>query len=89
MRVSIQVRAEVPNARPERWQRSVFVDASDRERVVAFDDMTPVGETHTPRPPRASVRNVMFVVDTTNTKPGQSGRIWIKNVRLEGLRPRS
>jgi hypothetical protein len=83
MRVSIQVRAEVPGAPPERWQRSIYIDASDGERSVAFDDMRPVGVTHTPRAVRNNVRAVMFIVDTTNSKPGASGRIWIKNVRLE------
>ena len=34
----------------ERWQRSVYVDTSDQERTVYFDDLTPVGETHTLRP---------------------------------------
>ena len=83
MRVSIQVRAEVPNAPPERWQRSIYVDASDSERVVAFADMRPVGLTHTPRAVPENIRAIMFIVDTTNSKPGASGRIWIKNVRLE------
>jgi hypothetical protein len=45
--------------------------------------MRPVGVTHTPRAVRNNVRAVMFIVDTTNSKPGASGRIWIKNVRLE------
>jgi hypothetical protein len=83
MRLSIQVRAEVPNALPERWQRSIYVDATDSERSVAFDDMRPVGVTHSPHPVPENVRAIMFIVDTTNSKPGASGRIWIKNVRVE------
>ena len=83
MRLSIQVRGEVPNAPPERWQRSIYVDATDSERSVAFDDMRPVGVTHSPRPVPENVRAIMFIVDTTNSKPGVSGRIWLKNVRLE------
>jgi hypothetical protein len=83
MRVSIQVRAEVANSAPERWARSIYIDAQDRVRSVEFDDMTPVGPTHTPRAPAASVRTLMFIVDTTNTAPHASGRIWIRNVRLE------
>jgi hypothetical protein len=83
MRVSIQVRAEVANAPPERWQRSIYVDATENERSVRFDDMRPVGVTHTPRAILEAIRAVMFIVDTTNSKPGASGRIWIKNVRLE------
>ena len=83
MRISIQVRAEVKNAPPERWQRSIYLDATDAEHRVSFDDMRPVGITHAPRPPREDVRAIMFIVDTTNSKPGASGRIWLKNVRLE------
>jgi hypothetical protein len=86
MRLSLQVRAEVAGAPPERWERSVFVDTSDRERVVWFDTMTPVGVTHTTQPPAADVRAIMFVVDTTNTKPGASGRVWLGNVRLVSVR---
>jgi hypothetical protein len=83
MRLSIQVRAEVPNAPPERWQRSVYIDATADERSVRFDDMRPVGVTRTPHVIPEAIRAVMFIVDTTNSRPGASGRIWIKNVRLE------
>jgi hypothetical protein len=83
MRISIQVRAEVPNAAPERWQRSIYLDASDSEHTVRFDDMRPVGVTHTSQAVPENVRAIMFIVDTTNSKPGASGRLWIKNVRLE------
>jgi len=83
MRLAIQVRAEVPNAPPERWQRSIYIDATETERFVSFDDMRPVGVTHTPRAVPENVRAIMFIVDTTNNKPGASGRIWLKNVRLD------
>jgi hypothetical protein len=83
MRISVQVRAAVPGTSPERWQRSVYVDAQDREVAVAFDDMTPVGQTHAPHVPREGLMNILFIVDTTNTKPGASGRVWIRKPRLE------
>jgi hypothetical protein len=83
MRISLQVRAAVPGAAPERWQRSIYLDGQDRDIEVAFDDMTPVGQTHTAHVPRDRLMNIMFVVDTTNTKPGSSGRVWIRNPRLE------
>jgi hypothetical protein len=82
MRISVQVRAEVAGSAPERWERSVYVDATDAERVVRFDQMKPVGVTHTQTPPPAGVRAIMFVVDTTNSKPGTSGRLWLGDVRL-------
>ena len=82
MRISVQVRAEVAGAPPERWERSVYVDAVEQTRVVRFDEMTPVGTTHALRPPKAAVRAIMFVVDTTNSRPGVSGQLWLGNVRL-------
>jgi len=85
MRLAVQVRAEVAGAPPERWERSVFVDTTENERLVRFDDMTPVGITHVRAVPRGDVRAVMFVVDTTNTKPGSSGRVWLGNIRLVSL----
>jgi hypothetical protein len=83
MRVSVQVRAEVAEAPPERWQRSIFVAGGDSDKTIPFDDMRPVGATHTARAVPADVRAIMFIVDTTNSKPGASGRIWLKNIRLE------
>jgi len=86
MRLSVQVRAEVTGSAPERWERSVFVEPTEGDRFVRFDRMTPVGATHATTPPPGSVRSIMFVVDTTNTKPGASGRLWLGNVRLAGSR---
>jgi len=83
MRVSVQMRAEFEHAPPERWQRSIYVDTTSREQTVFFDDMRPVGPARTQRPPLANVRALMFIIDTINTKPGTSGRIWMKDVRLE------
>lgn len=82
MRVSVQLRARAGTVL-ERWQRSVYVEPADRERVVRFNDMTAVGEARATRPPLADVSSVMFVIDTTNTKPGASGRIWLSSVKLE------
>jgi hypothetical protein len=83
MRLSVQLRANGRGAEPQRWQRSIYVEPDDRERTIFFDDMTPVGETRSSAAPLVDVRSVMFVVDTTNTKPGSSGRVWLRDVRLE------
>ena len=48
MRLSIQVR----DTTADRWQKSIRVDESPQERVVALDDLIPVGVTHVPRPER-------------------------------------
>ena len=46
MRLSIQVR----DTTADRWQKSIYVDESPRERVVALDDLIPVGVTHSHGP---------------------------------------
>src|SRR5215467_1279211 len=78
MRVSVQLRTE-----HDRWQRSVYVEAFNREGTVLFDDMLPAGPTATVKPPLTDVRSLLFVVDTTNTKPGTSGLIWITDPVLQ------
>ena len=83
MRVSVQLRAPVNPDYQERWERSIYLEPKDRAISVFFDDMTPVGTTQTYRPPLPNVRSIVFAVDRTNTKAGTSGRIWLRNIRLE------
>lgn len=81
MRVSVQLRSD--EASPDRWQRSVYVDRFDQDRTVLLDEMTPVGVTRSEKPPLDRTRALLFVVDLTNTKPGTSGQVWIRNVTLQ------
>ena len=81
MRVSVQLRTG--GGPSDRWARSVYVDATEQEHTIFFDDLRPVGQTTTLTPPLAEARNMLFVVDTINTRPGTSGRIWIKRAALE------
>jgi hypothetical protein len=83
MRISVQIRVAVKPSEDERWQRSVYIDTTDGERTIYFDDFTPIGDTRTYGPPLANVHSIVFVIDMTNTKPGTSGRLWIKNVSLQ------
>jgi hypothetical protein len=85
MRISVQLRAgdDQGAASRERWKRTVYVDGSAQDRTIFFDDLMPVGETHTVRPIADGIRTVLFVVDATNTKLGDSARIWIKKAALE------
>jgi hypothetical protein len=85
MRISLQLRmgGDQGAASGERWQRTLYVDTSHQERTIYFDDLTPVGETHTALPVFSAVRSVLLVVDATNTKAGDSGRIWIKRAELQ------
>jgi hypothetical protein len=66
----------------ERWQRSVYLDTNPRDVTIYFDQMTAVGRTERPRLELSNVRDVLFVIDTVNTKPGTSGQIWLDNVRF-------
>lgn len=84
MRLSVQARIDVPGGTPQRWQRSIVVGEVEREQSVRFEEMTPVGAADSATPPLDRVRNLLFIVDTTNTKPGTSGRVWLNRVRLEG-----
>jgi hypothetical protein len=85
VRISVQLRAgddQGPASR-DRWKRTVYADASAQDRTIFFDDLMPVGETHTVRPIAGGIRTILFVVDATNTKLGDSARIWIKKAALE------
>jgi hypothetical protein len=81
MRISVQLRNGKPES--ERWLRSVYVDTFAQQRTVFFDDLTPVGVTSTWSPTLSEIRSVVFAIDTTNTKPGTAGRVWISNVSLQ------
>jgi len=82
MRLSVQLRSSVDGAGEERWQRSVYVDSSARQVIVAFDDMTPVGVTRTAHPPLDRSPTLLFVIDATHAKIGSSGQLWIERVAL-------
>jgi hypothetical protein len=82
LRMSVQLRNGAA-PQPERWQRSFYVDMFEQERTLHFDDLTPVGVTSTWRPVLPEIRSVIFTIDTTNAKPGSSGRVWIRNIALQ------
>jgi hypothetical protein len=83
LRVSLQVRAAVTGDRDERWQRSVYVGQAAAAHTVFFDDLAPVGATRTLRPPLDQVHSLVFVIETTNTRPGSTGRLRVTAPTLE------
>jgi hypothetical protein len=83
MRISVQLRTLDVGRTLRRWQRSVYLDTVDRQRTVYFRDFVPSAETDPPTPPLEDVAQILFVVDTTNTRPGTSGRLWIKSAALQ------
>jgi hypothetical protein len=79
MRVSVELRVR-SGTEGERWHRSVYLDQTPRTVTVYFDDMTPRGSTSTRRPVLSSVDSLLFVVDSTNARPGASGQFWLDDV---------
>jgi len=80
MRMSVQLRA--PGERGgERWRRSVYVDEMLRTFAIRFDEMRPLGTTSGPHPSLGLVRDVLFVIDETNARPGSNGQIWLDDVK--------
>jgi hypothetical protein len=80
-RIWVQIR--VPGGgQGQSWHRSVYVDETPRTIRVAFDDMVPLEATTTGRPVLADVRDLLFVVDTVNTRPGVNGQLLVDDVTL-------
>ena len=82
MRVSVQLRT-AGQGEWSRWRRSMFIDVSPQERVLALDDFRPVNAAQPAAAPLEAVRSVMFVVDPVNTKRGTSGRLWIAGAAFQ------
>lgn len=80
MRVTVQLQ---PLGRAEGWQRSIYVDEMKRAYTIRFDEAAPMGSTRTPHPDPARIHDILLVVETTNTKPGAAGRLWISSAALQ------
>jgi hypothetical protein len=81
MRISVQVRTSIGGG-GRLWQRSVYLDETPREVLVAFDDMTPVAPGGAGSVPVRDLRALRFVVDRVNTPPGRSGQITFDHIRF-------
>ena len=80
MRMSVQLRAPGEPV-DKRWRRSVFVDETLRSFTIRFDDMRPLGSSSSTHPALGGVRDVLFVIDRTNARPGSNGQIWLDDVK--------
>ena len=78
LRVAVTLRP-AGSDNPPRWQRSVYLDHTPRTVTVFFDDMHATPAFAAPVP-LASIGALMFIIDTTNTKPGTSGEITLSEV---------
>ena len=81
MRVSVQLRVPAVGE-GLRWQRSVYLDASPREVVVPFAEMTALGNTPAGPPRVSDIRTLLFVVDRVNAVAGSTGRFVVRDVRF-------
>jgi hypothetical protein len=61
----------------------VYLDETPREVTVYVNDMRPTGPTDSERPDRRGIDGLLLVVDTTNARGGTTGKVWLRDVRLE------
>lgn len=79
-RVSVQLRYATGGG--ERWGKSVYVDAERRQSIVSVDQMIPADLQEGRAPDTSTARSLLFVVDLTNARPGDSNSIRIGEVNL-------
>jgi hypothetical protein len=80
-RIWAQLRVPEPRG-GERWGKTFFVHDGLSSIELRFADFRPIGSTATERPPLDRIDSLLLVVDTLNTSPGASGRIWIPDLWL-------
>jgi hypothetical protein len=78
MRMSVQMQTE-----QSRWERSVYVDVFNQSHTIFFDEFRQLEGSPAAAPNLADVQRILFVVDTTNAKPGTLGRVWITAPQLQ------
>jgi len=79
MRLSVQLRT--PGGQGQRWQRSVYLDQTQRTLDLPFSDFRPEGSTNSAAPVLPDVNSVLFVIDTVNTRIGSNGQIQLDDVK--------
>ena len=80
LRASVQIRAASDNP-DERWRRSFYADREPRTVTIPLADLRPVVSGLPARlsPDRMGV--LLFVIDVTNSRPGERGRLRIDTIR--------
>ncbi len=77
-RVSVQLR--YPDHGGARWSRSVYADIALGEARVPLERMAPADFQSGHAPDPSAARSLLFVVDLTNARPGDSNSIRIHGV---------
>ncbi len=83
-RVSVQLRYAPRGG--ERWGSSVYLEPAPHEAVISIDHMRPLDRQTGPPPDPVSAA-LLFVVDLTNAKPGDSGRFTIERLGVRRAGP--
>jgi len=82
MRLSVQLRAPGgEGGEGERWRRSVYLDSMPRTVDLAFSDFRSIRSTSASAPDLSRVDSILFVIDTTNAKPGSNGQMQVDDIR--------
>lgn len=81
MRVSVQVRLDSGDSNL-RWVRSVYADTMPRQVRVDLKDMRVAGSGAREGFDQARIQSLLFVVDTVNARPGDSGTIRIGELQV-------
>ena len=74
------VQQPAPGEGDRRWGRSVYLDEMRRNIFINFDELSPLGVATAP-PKLEEIRDLLFVVDTVNTKQGASGQVWLDEIK--------
>lgn len=81
MRILVRLRSLGPPA--EHWQRSVYLDETPREHTIGFVDVLPLDAARAQHPDPGDIHDILFIVETTNSRPGSAGQVWLRDVRLQ------
>jgi hypothetical protein len=79
MRASVQLRLDGPG--DQRWRKSIYLDSTWQRITIPVEQLAPAATTNGP-PDRSAVRSILVVVDLTNARPGDAGRIEVGQVSL-------
>ncbi len=82
LRVSVQLRADRLPGAPS-WQRSLYLDPSERTRSIPFDDMRPVRRADAARVPLSSIDSLLILVGLMNSSPASSAEVDVTEFGFE------
>ncbi len=84
MRAWLQLRApSAAVANGQRWGASFYVDSTERDVTLPFDELTPIGVTSTAKPALDQVDSLLIVADTVNSQTGSGNTLRLAKVSLQ------